>query len=86
MTQPQTKWPAATHGLLQSMPAVWSTSMGAERHVQPDDEPQGVERLVTITKGRVWLGGAGCCRDNRAGNSVRCDLGLYVCLFECARL
>ena len=43
--------PVATHGLLQFMPSVWSTPMGAERHVQPDDEPKGVERLATDHEG-----------------------------------
>jgi hypothetical protein len=42
MKQAQTKCPAAAHSLLQMNAAVWSTPMGTEGHVQPDDEPQGL--------------------------------------------
>jgi len=63
--------------------------MGAERHVQPDDEPKGVERLATDHEGT--------CLTLRSrllsfGNSVKCDLGLYVCAYlsalgcECCQL
>ena len=78
-TQPQTKLPAATHGLLQLMPAVWSTPMGAERRVQQDDEPQGVERFGNDQEGTCLALRSRLLSFNRARNSVRCDLGLCVC-------